>query len=1003
MNEGVWPTVLGRFAWRDLPFVRAFENPTISEIVGAGAGAIVVTGAVGVVVLITALGKWRYLWSEWFTSLDHKKIGIMYVLIAFVMLTRALIEAILMRGQQAAAINAPGFLSPDHFGQLFSTHGSIMIFFMAMPFLTGLINFVVPLQIGSRDVAFPLLNSIGLWLTGSAAALMMISLVVGKFSTGGWSGYPPYTELSFSPDVGPDYWVWAVTLGSISSTLTGINFAVTIFKRRCPGMRLMRMPMFVWTSLCTSILMIFAMPALTVATALLALDRYLGFHFFTNDLGGNMMNYANLFWLFGHPEVYILILPAFGVYFEVVSTFSSKELYGYTSLVIATMAIAALSFTVWVHHFFTMGQNANINAAFGIATMTIGVPTGVKIYDWIWTMFMGAVRFTVPMLFSLAFMMTFVLGGFTGILLAFPPLDYLVHNTLFLVAHFHNMLIPGLLYGMLAGYHYWFPKAFGFRLSEAWGRLSFVGWVIGFYLAFMPLYVLGAAGMTRRTQAVFEPIFRPWLYIAGIGALFLFGALICLFIQLYVSIRDREANRVTAGDPWDGRSLEWAIAAPPPRYNFAIIPTVTGRDTFFESKRLASAYQPLTDYQKIDLPKSSMMGPLIGLAGGGAAFGVSAIGPIAPRVNGGCLFKLRARRLHDLRPLVAFGRDVSREGLGIAAHDRRAEVGERLARGAAGERLGRGGVEFGDDRRRGRGGRDDTGPIRRLETGHALFGDGRHIGQLRKPRRAANAQSDQRAGLHMRAQHLNVEEQHLDSTRQKIIQRRRRAGIGHVRHVEAGGGAKQLRRKMRHGTGARRAEVEPVALGLRQIDEFRHGLHAEAGGRDHHFRRLHREDHGLQIARPDVRHFLQRRRDGERPGAGQRDRVAIGRGLCDHVGAIDAAGAAAIVDDDRLAQRLRHGLRENARDDVGRAARGERHDEADGTFGPALREGGGGAEVRREYRKSGGETPFPRSRGEGARAASECDGQMKSPHAKAPYSILMLAARMTSPHFLSSD
>ncbi|RYD28168.1 MAG: cytochrome ubiquinol oxidase subunit I, partial [Lysobacteraceae bacterium] len=441
MMDGIWPAVFGRFTWNALPFVRAWQNPTINEIIGAGAAMMVIVGAASVIALITILGRWRYLWREWLTSLDHKKIGIMYVMLAFVMLSRALVEAVLMRMQQAAAINAPGFVEPDHFAQLFSTHGSIMIFFMAMPFLTGIINYVMPLQIGARDVSFPLLNSISLWLTGGAAGLMMVSLVIGRFSTGGWSGYPPYTELAFSPDVGPDYWIWAVTLGSIASTLSGLNFAVTIYKERCPGMTFMRMPLFVWTALCTSILMIFAMPPLTVATALLALDRYLGFHFFTNDLGGNMMNYANLFWLFGHPEVYILILPAFGVYSEVVSTFSSKELYGYTSLVWATMAIAVLSFTVWVHHFFTMGQSANLNAVFGIATMTIGVPTGVKIYDWIWTMFRGEVRFTVPMLYSLAFMMTFVLGGFTGILLAFPPLDYLVHNTLFLVAHFHNMLI----------------------------------------------------------------------------------------------------------------------------------------------------------------------------------------------------------------------------------------------------------------------------------------------------------------------------------------------------------------------------------------------------------------------------------------------------------------------------------------------------------------------------------------------------------------------------------
>ena len=411
MSQAIWPAVLGRFDWQALPFVRAWENPSLNELIGAGAAAIVVIGALFAAALITALGKWGYLWREWLTSLDHKKIGIMYVALAFVMLSRALVEAVLMRVQQASAINAPGVVDPDHFAQLFSTHGSIMIFFMAMPFLTGAINYVMPLQIGTRDVSFPLLNSISLWLTGGAAGLMMVSLVIGRFSTGGWSGYPPYTELAFSPDVGPDYWIWAVTLSSIASTLTALNFAVTIYKKRCPGMTLMRMPLFVWTSLCTSILMIFAMPPLTVATALLALDRYLGFHFFTNDLGGNMMNYANLFWLFGHPEVYVLILPAFGVYSEVVSTFSSKELYGYTSLAIATIAIAVLSFTVWVHHFFTMGQNADINAVFGIATMTIGVPTGVKIYNWIWTMFRGEVRFTVPMLYSLAFMMTFVLGG----------------------------------------------------------------------------------------------------------------------------------------------------------------------------------------------------------------------------------------------------------------------------------------------------------------------------------------------------------------------------------------------------------------------------------------------------------------------------------------------------------------------------------------------------------------------------------------------------------------
>lgn len=620
MSDPVWPALLGRFEWHSLPFVRAWEHPTVNEIIAASAGGLVVLGALFVVTLLTVLGRWRWLWTEWLTSLDHKKIGIMYVVIAFVMLSRALVEANLMRLQQASAINDSGIVGPEHFAQLFSTHGSIMIFFMAMPFLTGIINYLVPLQIGARDVAYPLLNAIGLWLTGAGAALMMASLIVGRFSTGGWSGYPPYTEIGFNPGVGPDYWIWAVTLGSIASTLTGINIAVTIYKMRCPGLGLMRMQMFCWTSLCTAILMVFAMPPLTVATLLLALDRYLGFHFFTNALGGNMMHYANLFWMFGHPEVYIVILPAFGVYSEVVSTFSSKELYGYVSLVIATMAISVLSFTVWLHHFFTMGQSPSINAAFGIATMTIGVPTGVKIYNWIWTMFRGEVRFTTPMLYSLAFMMTFVLGGLTGIILAFPPLDYLVHNTLFLVAHFHNMLIPGTLYGMIAAYTFWFPKAFGFRLDERWGRIACGCWVIGFYMAFMPLYVLGAAGMTRRTQAVYEAAYRPWLYIAEAGAVILFCGLAALFVQLWVSIRNRNANRVFAGDPWDGRGLEWSTSAPPPEYNFAHLPHVEQRDAFYEDKRTHAPYAAPPHYGAIEMPKNSVVAPIIGIASAATGF-----------------------------------------------------------------------------------------------------------------------------------------------------------------------------------------------------------------------------------------------------------------------------------------------------------------------------------------------------------------------------------------------
>ncbi|MBI1202088.1 MAG: cytochrome ubiquinol oxidase subunit I [Rhodopseudomonas sp.] len=607
----LWHLLFGKLSADALPFYSA---------IAATAAGVVVCGALGAALLITWLGRWRYLWREWFTSLDHKKIGIMYVVLSLVMLARAVVEACMMRMQQAVAFDSAGFLPPDHFAQLFTTHGTIMIFFMAMPFLTGLINFVMPLQIGARDVSFPMMNSVSLGLTTAGAGLMMVSLVLGKFSTGGWSGYPPYTELGFNPGVGPDYWIWAVTLSSLGSTLTGINFAVTIYKRRAPGMTLFRMPLFCWTALCASILMIFAMPPLTVATALLACDRYLGMHFFTNSLGGNMMNFANLFWLFGHPEVYILILPPFGVWSEVIANFSAKYLYGYRSLVYATMAIAVLSFTVWVHHFFTMGQSADVNAAFGIATMLIGIPTGVKIYDWMLTLFRGRVRFTVPMLYALAFLLLFPLGGLTGILLANPAVDYQVHNTLFLVAHFHNMLIPGLLFGMLAGYHYWFPKAFGFRLDEVWGRIAFALWVAGFVLAFMPLYALGLMAMPRRTDAFFEAAYLPYTLVAAFGALLILAALVSLCVQVWVSVRRRRETEVFAGDPWNGRTLEWATSSPPPDYNFAVLPQVEGRDAFWLMKQDGRAYRTPDRYEDIEVPRNSAMGPVVGMAGAAAGF-----------------------------------------------------------------------------------------------------------------------------------------------------------------------------------------------------------------------------------------------------------------------------------------------------------------------------------------------------------------------------------------------
>ena len=621
MAEPAHP-LLGLLDRGDIVFVDAWRQGTSSAAVAAAAGGVAVAGLLAMLVLLTVRGWWRPLWRDWLTSLDHKKIGIMYIVLALVMFARALAEAVVMRTQQAVAVGDQGFLSGEHFGQLFSTHGSIMIFFMAMPFLTGLINYVMPIQIGARDMSFPFMNAVSLGLTTAGAALVMTSLVIGRFSTGGWSGYPPFTGIDFSSGPGVDYWIWAITLTSVGSTLTGINFAVTLYKERAPGMHLMRMPLFCWTALCTSILMVFSMTPLTLATLMLWLDRHFGFHFFTVAAGGNLMNYANLFWLFGHPEVYILILPAFGVWSEVISTFSGKALYGYRSMVCATMCIAVLSFTVWLHHFFTMGQSAQLNAVFGIATMAIGIPTGVKVYDWLLTMWRGRIRFTAPMLFATGFLVSFVIGGMTGVILANPTVDFAVHNSLFLVAHFHNMLIPGLLFGMIAGLQFWFPLAFGFRLEERWGIVAFALFFAGFYLAFMPLYAMGLMGAARRSSMWQDATFSPWLTAALFGALMIAGGFIALIVQITRSIRHRAALSVPAGDPWDGRSLEWALPAPTPEWNFPVQPEVSCRDAFLEAKRADDAYQMPDRFEDIDMPRHTAVPAVIGAALFLASFGI---------------------------------------------------------------------------------------------------------------------------------------------------------------------------------------------------------------------------------------------------------------------------------------------------------------------------------------------------------------------------------------------
>jgi cytochrome o ubiquinol oxidase subunit I len=487
-----------------------------------------------------------------------------------------------------------------------------MIFFVAMPFVIGLMNFVVPLQLGVRDVAFPTLNSVSFWLNAAGALLVNIALVVGEFARTGWLPYPPLSELTYSPGVGVDYYLWALQISGIGTLMTGINFVTTILKIRAPGMSYTRMPIFCWTALASNLLIVAAFPILTATLAMLLLDRYAGFHFFTNEAGGNAMMFMNLIWAWGHPEVYILILPAFGVFSEVVSTFSGKPLFDRRSMIVATMAICILSFTVWLHHFFTMGAGADVNAFFGIASMIIAVPTGVKIFNWLFTMYGGRIRFSSAMLWAVGFMVTFVIGGMTGVLLASPVADFLLHNSLFLVAHFHNVIIGGVLFGAFAGYTFWFPKAFGFSLDERLGKLAFWCWLIGFYVAFMPLYVLGLEGMTRRMQHYDRPEWHPWVLLAGVGALIILCGIALQVAQLWVSIRGRAKRREPTGDPWDGRSLEWATASPPPAFNFAVLPVVDSDEPFWDAKQRARApgspavSEP--EYPPIEMPRNSATG-----------------------------------------------------------------------------------------------------------------------------------------------------------------------------------------------------------------------------------------------------------------------------------------------------------------------------------------------------------------------------------------------------------
>ncbi len=614
MSDTLIKTIFGRLTLESFPI---HEPIIVMTFIGVAIGGAALLAA------LTYFKLWGYLWKEWFTTVDHKRIGIMYMILGIIMLLRGFADAIMMRAQQSMAFGQnEGFLNAHHYDQVFTAHGVIMIFFVAMPLVTGLMNYIVPLQIGARDVSFPFLNNFSFWMTASGVVIVMSSLFVGEFARTGWLAFTPLSGLDYSPDVGVDYYIWALQLAGVGTLLSGVNLIATIVKMRAPGMGLMKMPIFTWSALVTNVLIVAAFPVLTAVLAMLSLDRYVGTNFFTNTLGGNPMMYVNMIWIWGHPEVYILILPAFGVFSEIVSTFSGKRLFGYTSMVYALLVITILSYLVWLHHFFTMGSGASVNSFFGITTMIISIPTGAKIFNWLFTMYKGRIRYELPMMWAIAFMLTFTIGGMTGVLLAVPPADFVLHNSLFLVAHFHNVIIGGVVFGMFAGINYWFPKAFGFKLDRKWGLVSFWCWFVGFWVAFTPLYVLGLMGITRRLRHFDDPSLQIWFIIAGIGAAIIAVGIGAFLMQIFVSIRNRESLRDFTGDPWGGRTLEWATSSPPPDYNFAFTPVVHDLDAWYDMKSHKYA-RPVEGFTAIHMPSNTWAG--IVLAGLSTVFGLAMV------------------------------------------------------------------------------------------------------------------------------------------------------------------------------------------------------------------------------------------------------------------------------------------------------------------------------------------------------------------------------------------
>jgi len=578
-----------------------------------GGTVFIILFVIALAIMLTKTNKWGWLWHEWLTSTDPKKIGTMYMIFAALMFFRGMLDAGMIWLQQSVAADSQGYLTADHFQQIFTSHGDIMVFFVTMGFFFGLMNWIVPLQIGARDLAFPFMNSLGFWLTVAGGLLINLFFAIGgDFGNTGWLAVAPYSELEFNPSVGVDYLIWSLQLSGVGSLLAGINFTVTIIKKRAPGMTLMKMPLFVWLSLCGMILIISAFPVLTATTFLLWLDRAFDMHFFTTSFGGNQMMYWNLIWMWGHPEVYILVLPAFGMFSEIVSTFSQKKISGYYSMVAAAVVITTLSYLVWLHHFFTMGAGADVNSFFAIVTMIIAIPSGVQVFNWILTMYRGKVIFQSPMYWVMGFIVIFTIGGMAGLVQASPPTDFQVHNSLFLIAHFHSMIVGVALFGIFAGVTYWFPKIFGFRLDERLGKRAFWCWLIGFFVSFTPLYLLGFMGAPRRVDHYASAThWQPLFITSMVGIIIISCGILIQVYQIYFSMKHKQQLLDTTGDPWNGRTLEWATTSPPPFYNFAIIPTVTGHDEFWEMKK--KGLQPVKQYEDIEMPKNTGMGIYISI------------------------------------------------------------------------------------------------------------------------------------------------------------------------------------------------------------------------------------------------------------------------------------------------------------------------------------------------------------------------------------------------------